>query len=552
MITIKKLGIFISCTPSHKFPKKDNSEFKLIPFNELSGTVEILNKWNDVDNLLPESLNNADKYLSINTDDTIFEKFKGNIYCIGVDHHHTFIIRQKGTTWISGNSWVKHRFIDTVPEGKIYTDEHGQTRTYVHSSLKENKALLQADPTYIAKLMAMTEGNSMLRKAWIEGSWDLMIGGFFSDVWDSKKHVIEPFIPPSSWKIIRSFDWGSSRPWAVSYFFETNGEQPANYPIYFPNGSWIVIDEIYGWTGEPNRGDGATSQEIADRVLSKDAQLEERFKVKVLAGPADTSIWTVIDGVSIAGNMTSFGLHWTKAYKGAGSRISGWALMRSGLYAAKIQNLERPGLWFFGEARNHIRTLPMMQRDKSKPEDIDSSLEDHCFVKDTVILTDSGKVCIGDLVGKCGKVLSVNGAYMPFHSVRKTRESSLVKVTFSDNFYVICTSDHNFLTVDGMVEARYLFGLSCISVCSSNLESLFPVVYEHEEGYSVAEPHRNCTVSVINVEHLEKKEDVYCMTVDGTHSFAIENGVIVSNCMDSVRYGLARKAVRMRRRRVRF
>ncbi len=47
------------------------------------------------------------------------------------------------------------------------------------------------------------------------------------------------------------------------------------------------------------------------------------------------------------------------------------------LGAAKRGDLETPHLYFFEQAYHHIRTLPIMQRDKVKPEDIDSSLEDH-------------------------------------------------------------------------------------------------------------------------------------------------------------------------------
>ena len=306
-------------------------------------------------------------------------KFKGNIYCIGVKDTHTFIIRQKNSVWISGNSWVKERFVDLGKAGKIHTDEYGQKRTYITSSLAENKTLLDADPTYQAKLMAMTEGNQMLRDAWILGSWDLLIGGFFTDVWDKKKQVLEPFPIPKSWRLSRSFDWGSSKPWAVTYGVETNGEQPkCSYTPYFPRGSSIIINEIYGWTGKVNEGDQATSQEIAKRVLEVDTALLTEYGLKCFIGPADTSIWEVRDGSSIANNLALHGCKWTKAYKGSGSRIAGWALIRQMLNAAKKEDLEAPGLYFFDAARHHLRTLPMLQRDKKKPEDVDTELEDHC------------------------------------------------------------------------------------------------------------------------------------------------------------------------------
>lgn len=293
-----------------------------------------------------------------------------------------------------GHSWVKERFIDTVGEGIIYQekqkieypDEHGDmikatvtvSRTHIKSYAAQNKSL-NADPTYIAKIHTLTQNDDMLRKAWIEGSWDLVSDSFFSDVWRRKIHIIPEFKLPKSWTIFRSFDWGSSRPWAVTYFAISNGEQPKGLGFYLPVGSTIIINEIYGWTGEANVGDRATSPQIAERTLELDKHIKNRYGIKVRIGPADTSIWEVRDGKSIGGSMVQAKLHWTRAYKGSGSRVAGWALIRQMLGSAKRKELENPHLYFFREAKHHIRTLPIMQRDPLKPEDIDTTLEDHCL-----------------------------------------------------------------------------------------------------------------------------------------------------------------------------
>ena len=278
-----------------------------------------------------------------------------------------------------GNGWVKERFIDTGIPGSIFTNKEGQKRTHIQSSLAENKILLDADPTYQAKLLTLTEGNKMLRDAWILGSWDLIVGGFFTDVWDKKKQVLEPFKIPKSWRLTRSFDWGSSKPWSVTYGVEANGEQPEGEVVpYIPKGSVIIIMEIYGWTGKVNVGDKATSQEIAERVLEVDKALLTEYGLRCYVGPADSLIREVRDGSSIATNLALHGCHWTKAYQGSGSRIAGWALIRQMLNAAKKGTLETPHLYFFEAARHHLRTIPMLQRDEKKPEDVDTDLEDHC------------------------------------------------------------------------------------------------------------------------------------------------------------------------------
>jgi len=290
-----------------------------------------------------------------------------------------------------GHQWVKDRFIDKVPQQKIYYDDFKQSRTHIQSNLMENKALLAADPAYQAKLLAMTQDNKMLRDAWVYGSWDLISGGFFTDVWDKNLHVLTPFKIPKSWSVFRSFDWGSSKPWCVTYGAESNGEQPNPVPgvriPFFPRGSVVIINEIYGWNGSANEGDRATSQEIAERVVGKDHAIMIEYKTKVTPGPADTSIWDVRDGTSIAASLALHRCRWTKAYKGSGSRISGWAMIRQMLGAAKRGDLESPHLYFFDLAQHHIRTLPIMQRDKKKPEDIDTDLEDHAMDSLRYLLT---------------------------------------------------------------------------------------------------------------------------------------------------------------------
>lgn len=282
-----------------------------------------------------------------------------------------------------GHMWVKERFINPLPVPEtVAVDEFGQKRTHIQSRLDENKALMEADPAYKAKLMAMTQDDQMLRDAWVYGSWDLITGGFFTDVWNRKIHVLPNFKVPKSWRASRSFDWGSSKPWSVTYGFECNGEQPPEMDVdipHIPKGSIIVPTELYGWNGTVNEGDQATSQQIAQRVLTVDKSLLTEYGARVKAGPADTAIWEVRDGTSIGAQLKRFGCNWTKAYKGTGSRIAGWAIIRQMLGAAKRNDQEAPHLYFFEQAAHHIRTLPVMQRDKKKPEDIDSDLEDHAM-----------------------------------------------------------------------------------------------------------------------------------------------------------------------------
>lgn len=301
-----------------------------------------------------------------------------------------------------GHQWVKQRFIDPVLAGQVlretivvtFPDEDGNditqnitvTRSHVQSFAYENKSLMDADPTYMAKIHSLTQDNEMLRKAWIDGSWDLIMGGFFTDVWDPSIHILDPFRVSKSWNLVRSLDWGSSKPWSVGYGLETDGTQSRDYDAkinpeipYLPKGSVIIVGEVYGWNGNINEGDGATSQEQAERVVAYDKKLKFEYGLKTRGGPADINIFEVRDGTTMASTMGKFGCRWIRAYKGSGSRVTGWALIRQMLGAAKRRDPESPHLYFFPAAQHHIRTLPLQQRNEKKPEDIDTDGEDHAM-----------------------------------------------------------------------------------------------------------------------------------------------------------------------------
>jgi len=282
----------------------------------------------------------------------------------------------------AGHGWVKGRFIDPMPPKIVLLDtKTRKTLVNIPSRLDENTTLMEADPNYVHTIMTSVGDDPVKYKAWVLGEWDIIAGGALTDVWEPEKQIFAPFEFPTSWSIFRSFDWGSAKPWAVTYGVEANGEQPdCEYEIpYIPAGTVFIIDEIYGWSGTVNEGDRATSQQISERVLEKDAALTLEYGCRVYSGPADTSIYDVRDGTSIGSNLAKFGCHWKRAYKGSGSRVAGLAIIRQMLSASKRGDLEKPGLYFFDRARHHIRTFPLLQYDEKKSEDVNTDQEDHCY-----------------------------------------------------------------------------------------------------------------------------------------------------------------------------
>lgn len=283
------------------------------------------------------------------------------------------IIRSSTNPYGVGHNWVKHYFIDPAPYGKTIVDSGGNKRVCLFGSIRENPYL---GAEYIQTLESITDANK--RKAWLEGSWDITSGGMFDDLWDASKHVLQPFKIPASWRIDRSFDWGSSRPFSVGWWAQSDGTDatmPDGTKRSFPRGTLFRIAEWYGSTGKANEGLKMTAAMVAAGIVSRETV--DELKGRVRAGPADSSIYSVTDDASIAQNMEKAGVRWMPADKRPGSRKNGWELIRVRLEAV-AKGDDRPGLYVFSNCRDFIRTVPPIARDEKDPDDVDTDAEDHC------------------------------------------------------------------------------------------------------------------------------------------------------------------------------
>lgn len=282
------------------------------------------------------------------------------------------LIRSSTNPYGVGHNWVKKYFIDDAPYGKIMQDDDGNKRVTLFSSIKENPHLGEE---YVKTLQSITDPNK--RKAWLEGSWDITSGGMFDDLWDAHKHIVKPFEIPYTWRIDRSFDWGSSKPFSVGWWAESDGsdvKMKDGTTRSFPPKTLFRIGEWYGSDGKPNEGIRMTAKNVAMGIKAR--ELRMGIQNRVNPGPADSAIYAVTDDASIGQNMESEGVFWTPADKRAGSRKNGWELMRD-RFDAVTNDLEKPGMYIFETCRDFIRTVPSIPRDTRDPDDVDTDAEDH-------------------------------------------------------------------------------------------------------------------------------------------------------------------------------
>lgn len=254
-----------------------------------------------------------------------------------------------------GHSWVKDIFID----GKA---ENPYDYLFIRSLVTDNKALMESDPEYVKKLEALP---SKLKRAWLDGDWDIFEGQFFEEFRDVPEHyhdrlnthVIEPFEIPKSWKIYRSFDFGYSKPfscdwWAIDY-----------------DGRAYLILQLYGAT-EANVG----VKWPPNKIFAEIARLEKEHRWlagKEIFGVADPSIWDASRGEAIIETADKNGVFFQK---GDNKRIAGWMQCH---YRLSFDDEGKPMVYFFNTCKNAIRTLPLLTYSETSPEDLNTSEEDH-------------------------------------------------------------------------------------------------------------------------------------------------------------------------------
>lgn len=255
--------------------------------------------------------------------------------------------------------YIKRLFIDRKYEAKEIPENYSFTQALV----TDNKALMNMQPEYVAELEALPP---KLRKAWLEGDWDVYDGQFFEDFIDRPEqydartytHVIPAFDIPSGWKIYRSFDWGYNKPFSVGWW-------AVDY-----DGVVYRILELYGCTKQPNEGVKWTPPKVFAEIHK--IETEHRWlKGKKIIGIADPAIWSAQTGESIADTAAK---HQVYFQPGDNERIAGWMQMH---YRFAFDENGFPMMYIFENCKAFIRTIPLLQYDEHRPEDLDTDGEDH-------------------------------------------------------------------------------------------------------------------------------------------------------------------------------
>jgi terminase large subunit-like protein len=277
--------------------------------------------------------------------------------------------RATGNPGGPGHQWVRARYIDPAPLGfqLIKDPVSGLERVYIPSRVHDNKFLGES---YIQQLKA--SGSKELVKAWLEGDWSVIEGAFF-DCWELDKHVIRPFEIPSDWLRFRAADWGSAKPFSVGWWAVVGDDYELpdlDLGGILPRGALVRYREWYGKSA-PNTGLKLTAEEVALGILAKEQPGE-----KITYGVIDPAAFAVDGGPSIAERMSKVGVTFRRADNKRVAQmgaLGGWDQMRQRMKGEE----GRPMIYCFSTCVDSIRTIPALQHDLDKPEDLDTDGEDH-------------------------------------------------------------------------------------------------------------------------------------------------------------------------------
>ena len=257
------------------------------------------------------------------------------------------------------HSYFKRLFIDR----RFTEDEHEEDYAFIQALVTDNEALLKHQPEYVRSLEKLPP---KLRKAWLEGRWDIFEGQFFEDFFDRPEHykdrrfthVIDPFEIPEHWRIYRSFDWGYNRPFSCGWW-AIDGDGVA-----------YRILELYGCAGTPNEGVKWTPEQVFREIHRIESE-HRWLSGKHITGIADPAIWDAQTGESIAEVASQ---HQVYFVRGDHKRIPGWMQVH---YRLSFDEEGFPQMYVFKNCKAFIRTMPLLQYDKHAPEDLDTAGEDH-------------------------------------------------------------------------------------------------------------------------------------------------------------------------------
>lgn len=291
-----------------------------------------------------------------------------------------------------GHGWVKRRFIDPFPQGgqpfrpaPTAQQRNPRTRVFVPATLADNEQ--NVDAGYRDQLEAL-EGDT--RKAMLEGDWNVYAGQRFRD-FRTAVHVIAPeqLRLPLGRGVPRAIgiDYGMDAPFCALWGAKLADDLVVVYRELYraeltpdQQARLILASELPGERG-PGRPIPAALDPSCWARSPDDLARPPKAQAGNLGDPAPPS--------SIAGKYQAAGLPVTKANN---DRLAGVADVADRL---RVRRDGWPRILIYSTCTNLVRTLPELPRSTIRPEDVDTTAEDHAYDALRYLLARLGRMTQG-------------------------------------------------------------------------------------------------------------------------------------------------------------
>jgi hypothetical protein len=246
-------------------------------------------------------------------------------------------------------SWVKRRWIDkdvTQDEDESYREDD---YAYLPATLDDNPHLNRVEYEKVLRSLPPE-----LRKAYLEGSWDIFMGQFFPEF--NKDWHVQELEAPASFPRTCGLDWGFAN------------EGVCLWGVVLPDGQLLIEDE-YTFNGQ--RRAKQIAREVADQIRQRNVdrglQIRGTYADPAMFAPTGHIGETIAE---------TFGKARVPLTAANNDRVNGWQRLRAWLRAmpkAEAEPVERPWLIIHPRCQQLIRSLPQLVMDPAHPEDCETT-----------------------------------------------------------------------------------------------------------------------------------------------------------------------------------
>ncbi len=229
-----------------------------------------------------------------------------------------------------GHAWVKRLFVDR----NFRPGERPDDYLFIPARVYDNPALTESSPDYVRQLETLPE---KLRKAWLEGSWEVFDGQFFPE-FDPNIHVRKIAVAKDDTQYFAALDYGFDMLAALLIGYDRDG-------------TMYVCREVC----QSSLTLSQAAQEVAELCCGYDV----RYAV------ASPDLWNRRQDTGLSGYeiMSSVG-GMPPLVRADNRRVAGWRVLRD-----RLATKGKGGILISPDCENLINSLPALLCDRIVPDD---------------------------------------------------------------------------------------------------------------------------------------------------------------------------------------